>query len=412
MSNARHLGSDRESMLRRVAIVLSSLPAPVAAKLLGSVGPESKQDLRRTMTSLADVDPLERRRALQAFKTSVQQQPNNTAAEGTAADPLDEILLDRGGGDSRSSSPAVLKNPPSDAGGATPSPLSFLGDVEDDTLVRLLAVEHPQAVALVLASIAPPQAARVLPRLEPSLRTATLSRIGRLAEIPEAAASEVAQHFRVRLQQQDPASTHRSSTGKRALDAILAAMPATSAAEPATEGQAKAVAFDAPYASQAARPVRPSRSMTPVNGPANHVSAIDSALRLRVAEQTRSVEKNEALPRRQLTPPAVTPPTSPLLESTDAIHQHLARLSPRALCRALGRVETRVAMLALCGLPNSVAEAALAVLPRQQAKTVRANMTTLGSLNLREIDEAKERVARASLETVENTTERSVPVAA
>jgi flagellar motor switch protein FliG len=63
----------------------------------------------------------------------------------------------------------------------------------------------------------------------------------------------------------------------------------------------------------------------------------------------------------------------------------------------LGQVETRDAILALCGLPVQVANAALAILPRAQAKTVRNKMNSLGSLNLREIDRAKEKVAEASL---------------
>jgi flagellar motor switch protein FliG len=81
------------------------------------------------------------------------------------------------------------------------------------------------------------------------------------------------------------------------------------------------------------------------------------------------------------------------------------------LCRALGKVDTRDAMLSLCGLPNPVAEAALAILPRGHAKKVRASMSGLGSVQLREIDEAKERVARASLVALELLAE-SVPIAA
>ena len=85
------------------------------------------------------------------------------------------------------------------------------------------------------------------------------------------------------------------------------------------------------------------------------------------------------------------------LRSNDAIHQQLLSLSPTELCRALGKVETRIAILTLCGLPNEVTEAALAVLPRAQAKKVRVKMNSLGSLHLREIDDAKEKVARAAL---------------
>ncbi len=272
MMNGRNSGSDREATLRRVAIVLSSLPASVASQLLGAVGPESKQALRRTMTTLADVDPLERRRALQAFKVSVQQQPEeNPRPVRSSSDRAPAF-------DSQSSTPpppratstptsrvvastsAESREPQADS-----SPLSFLGDVDDDTLVGLLAVEHPQAVALVLASIAPAQAARVLPRLDAKVRSESLSRIGRLAEIPEAAVAEVAEHFKARLAQQP--TGRGNTTGKRALDAILAALPASSTAATEPEPQA----MQPPHA---------------INFPSADVPAIDLTHKLRVAQGT------------------------------------------------------------------------------------------------------------------------------
>ena len=70
MANGWNSGSDREAMLRRVAIVLSSLPGPVAADLLGEIDADTKKAVRRTMASLTDVDPLEQKRALHAFKIS------------------------------------------------------------------------------------------------------------------------------------------------------------------------------------------------------------------------------------------------------------------------------------------------------------------------------------------------------
>ena len=102
---------------------------------------------------------------------------------------------------------------------------------------------------------------------------------------------------------------------------------------------------------------------------------------------------------------------STALESTDAIHQHLIHLSPSELCRALGKVETRQAMLTLCGLPNAVTQSVLAILPRAEARKVRIKMNALGSLHLREIDEAKERVARISLEN-QTASSSQTPVAA
>ena len=58
-------------------------------------------------------------------------------------------------------------------------------------------------------------------------------------------------------------------------------------------------------------------------------------------------------------------------------------------------------MLALCGLPNQITSAVLALLPKAESRKVREAMNSLGALQLREIDEAKEAIANASIEVVD-----------
>jgi flagellar motor switch protein FliG len=439
MADRRNSELDREAMLRRIAIVLSSLPAPVAAQLLGSIDPQTKQAVRRTMTSLADVDPLERRRALRAFKVSVEKRPEVRNPE---TDPVrdnnaieDEVAVTASAETSHVASRVVSSTVSVTRPAEDSLPLSFLGDVQDDILVSLLAIEHPQAVALVLASIAPAQAARVLPRLDPKIQADALSRIGRLGNIPEAAVAEIAEHFRHRLARRT--GDGRNATGQRALDAILAAMP-TPVSSPAPLHHS--VASVTPQAVQTPQ----NSSQPPIAAatfPSADVPAIDLALKMRVAEHTLP-EANAAVDREtestadpqgasqssgqtqteenlsadngisdaQLSKSALT--DSPLaFKSTDAINQRLLNLPPTQLCQALGKVGTRDAMLALCGLPNQVADSVLAILPRAHAKQVRTQMVTLNTLQLREIDEAKEKVALASLETSGQATQQ-VPVAA
>ena len=416
MASRWNSGSEREAMFRRVAIVLNNLPAPVASKLLASIGPETKDAVRRTMSTLSDVDPLEKQRAIQAFKVLLQREPSvdkglrdeRVSAEGGDSLQLQsEARIVKNSLASVQDTPSVA--PKSDASAAPSSscssPLEFLGNVDRSTLARLLAGEHPQTIALVLASIAPDQAAGVLPRLDARLQQETMSRIGRLGEIPETAIAEVAEHFRSRLDQQN--AKDRPTLGRRALDAILAAMPSEEVREvrPAADG----------------RHERTDREAHSSGFPSTEDPAIDLTNRLKVAAETwPSVEGAETEmgdaselsadtrePRRQSAAVSISPETldDPVestsslgFESTDAIHRHLTGLSPAELCQALGKVATRDALLALCGLPVEVVEAALAVLPRAQAKSVRSKMNSLGSLNLREIDIAKEKVADASLD--------------
>lgn len=365
--------TSREAALRRVAIVLSSLPASVAAKLIGTIDQDAKQVIRRTMSTLSDVDPLERHRALVAFKTSVQKTP---ASDIDTFQSSSRPMLQP----ERAASPVLKSTPNTDA--TQSSPLAFLADVDDDSLVELLAGEHAQAVALVLASVAPPQAARLLPRLAPELRSSALSRLGRLGDIPDDAVAEIAEHFRnqVKRQQQSKPIGAAPTTGQRALDAILAAMPK---AEPVAKAN-ETIVENRTHETDKNYKSHPSTVPHSQAAP-----AADAALALRIAPET-------VAPTPVSKPKLATPASTPFL-TTDSIHQHLIKLKPSDLCVALGRVDTRTAMLTLCGLPNAKAEAVLAILPKAQSQLVRSQMNSLTSMNLRDIDLAKERVAVASL---------------
>ncbi|MEM8667543.1 MAG: FliG C-terminal domain-containing protein [Planctomycetota bacterium] len=447
MAQGWNSDAERDAMLRRVAIVLSSLPASVANQILGTMGMDSIAAVRRTMTTLADVDPLERQRALQAFRVSMQQQPapvpssaapavpnpapavSNLApavsnlAPGVPnaaipAEPTARVMSSEGihvqteRSTNQSGSPAASDV---DAHLVSDSPLSFLSEIDDDTLFMLVSVEHPQAIAFVLASIAPVQAARIIPRLDDALRRATLSRLGRLGEVPEEAAAEVANHFRNRLQ--DRSRDGHLNTGRRALDAILAALPSENPSEQSTKPTTAEQSFASPSVSGSSLDF-PSADRPAMNLSAKLRQAIDSdddpqpnsnaaviesdpvILPLRTHQQDVSehaVNVDQALSANADS--SESAPSVSMLHSTDSIHQHLITLSPMELCRALGKVDARDAMLALCGLPNDVTEAALANLRRPHAKKARAAMNRLGSVQLREIDEAKERVAHASLPT-------------
>jgi flagellar motor switch protein FliG len=408
MAHGQNSGQERDSMLRRVAIVLSSLPPSVASKLVGSIAPDSKQEIHRAMTSLDDVDPLERSRAFHAFKVSIEQHHNLTGATQSTdhratqqTNASNHGATNQGAGDTRLAAASRVvsgqmvreansapKHP--DHNDSSSAPMSFIEEVDDQVLLRLLAGEHPQTVALVMASISPERAGRVLPQLDARTQTETLHRIGRLEGIPDTAIADVAEHFKQRIAQQS--NQQSQSLGRTALDAILAAMPAQSR---------PSAAPNPPSAPQSA-----SAPPTPAF-PSADVQKQDLAQKIRLAEHTLP-EPNDVIAedhshsgesRRQeasygTAAKQVSDASS--LNSTDAIAKHLESMAPADLCQALGRVDTRVAMLALCGLPGYTTDAALAVLPKAEAKRVRHAMNSIGALNLRDIDDAKEAVARAA----------------
>ena len=495
MAGGWNSGADRVARLRRVAIVLSSLPEPAAARLLGSMDPASKQAVRQTMSTLTDVDPLERQRAIHAFKVTIQRHPEINGSSATQPSQNVSASGESGSVDDLQirSSPMVhtglqkaglqkdglRKDGPENVGPGkvlrdvattvvdspeSPSPLAFLRRVDDDGLAKLLTDEHPQTIAFVLASIAPDQAARLLPRLGPRLQQDTMGRIGRLGEIPETTVAEVAEHFRSRLSQQ--ASPDRNSLGRQALDAILAAMP-NPIGGPSNASQPLQSRSDSPSVANQEKDESSSASRVEGLSPsarsdrvrsheavvtASDRTARDLTRRLRVAEQTwpdqfvdsespdsskrqerREEPEPSSLGRQRMTipigetlraaetnrdiealdvvlestqrsggavdfaDPAEAKGNTHEVNSTDEIHSHLTQLPAEQLCEALGKVGTREAILTLCGLPVAVTNAALAKLPRARAKAVRSKMNSIGSLHLREIDLAKEKVAQASL---------------
>jgi len=465
MAHGYQSDSNREAMLRRTAIVLSSLPAPMATRLMNTMGEDSRRAVRHAMTTLSDVDPLERQRALHAFRVSLKQQPATgqrlpqqsetplTSRSTSAGQPRSRVVA--GLAEAATAASTVPGPSPTNESGdaeadAPDSPLAFLGEVDDPMLVQLLSSEHPQAVALVLASLAPEHAARIIASLESSLRRETLSRLGRLGDIPEAAALEVANHFRDRLNRVGPTSHSR---GGRILEAILAAMPSTpvatadvqnasadsnakvgedsvrsDATDPVAQLSEKlrAASLDPDVTSPSTRQPRYPSSPTAdeASTETNPRPPVDRSAPSATGSQRDEIDDiatariDAAISDQSLTESPIADsldigeswsrPPSPFA-STDAIDRHLAELRSTELCGALAKVPTDVAILALCGLPNRVTESALSVLPRTKAKQVRAKINAIGSVQLRQIDRAKEEVAMASLTTVAGS---SLPVAA
>lgn len=429
MAHGRNPEREHEGMLRRVAIVLSSLPSAVASELIGAMPPGSKEAVRRAMTTLTDIDPLERRRAFHAFKVSMEQQPSRNkssgsrtpgsrAANGSSSrkstdEPSGSRIVP---GDSiREPSTPLNSQQPNLSASATSGPagrLFFLEEVNDGALLQLLGGEHPQTIAVVLASISPEKAGQVLRQLDARSQTDTLRRIGRLDEFPDEAIAEIAEHFQQRVSQQIEQGPQ--APGQSALNAILSAMPShshpiTQPAPTMTSAQQPRQTIDSLQGSgQLAVHMHggaaPGVTTSKTSFPTAEEPKRDLTQKLRVAQHTLPESNgstnldHDATPRQDEERNSGHESTArQTLDSTDSIAKHLESLSPAELCQALGQVETRVAMLALCGLPNHSSESALALLPKAEAKKVRAAMGSLHSLNLRDIDDAKEAIARASV---------------
>jgi flagellar motor switch protein FliG len=225
--------------------------------------------------------------------------------------------------------------------------LAFLADVELSTLVARLREEHPQTVAIILASVPPSLAADLVPNLGVELKSEAMRRLSKLALPPPEVMQDIAAQLRSRLcsipQRSDDAlsslfeaesleASQSTPLGMASLSAILEEM---SQAQPRATGAGK-------------------------GSSGKHFQG------------GRSVAE----------PAAIRP------------QDRLIGAEPWRLREALAMVDGRQAVLAVCGLPPSVAEALLGSLPRKQVRQVRKQIANLGRLELREIDQAQALVAR------------------
>jgi flagellar motor switch protein FliG len=399
-----------DATMRRIAIVLASLPEPVAQRLLGSLPRENQRLVRTALGTLSDVDPLEQRRALDGFAHSLRKDKTTSQRTSDAA----EIVFSRTAirnlneqADERRSNDSSQRHSNQDEANSA-TPLGFLLDVDDETLVAHLKGELPQTLAIILASISPSQAARVLPRLDTAVRADAMRRIANLKELPADLVDDIGKQLRDRF-----SSYGNNGTGRRALEAILAEMPQASSMQSAAAPTPSSVNSSAPITSTNASTFSSRGSESTRNevalsssSPVGESMGNPSSSRLKVADgtwpvapgtdETASVQLSAS---RMDSQNSSTLRMATPLDSTDATHEYLLSLPIDRLREALGRSETRQALLTLCGLPTSKAEALLASLPRRQAKQVREQLASMGTLQLRDIDEAKAAIAKIAYQS-------------
>lgn len=399
---------DQGAALRRVAIVLSSLPDATARRLLASLESDQQRAVRGAIAMLDDVDPLERRRALDGFSHSIRQGRPALAGENDAAQiVLSPVALHRH--DPQPASRVETRGATAAGGPAgQQSAFEFLRTIDDTTIAHRIAEEHPQTVAIILASISPRQAAKLLAKLGVGLRAEAMRRLAKLETPPQELVEEVAEQLRKKLLHHLPGDGHglASAHSQISHSHIHGSTDAVPANPPRSVGQAALQAIMAEINHGASRLDGPTGVGQPagLGRPAFPASEYHASLAANagiapamsgrpsgdqvVFRDSRSPQ-TDAVARRETDP-------GKHRQSTAEIHSQLISMPPESLREALASVDGRLAILALCGLPQATAEAVLKGLPRRQAKQIRQQITSLGMLELREIDAAKAAVAAAA----------------
>jgi len=197
--------------LRKVAVLVSGLDPAGADAVLEALGPEPAARVRQMMVDLGDVDPKEQRRVIDEFlrasPRASRQHPSGIELDGSLAQKL-----------SVPQTHYCRVAPPADHG----RPFRFLHEAEADRLVRVLAGERPQTVALVLSHLPPDQAGSVLARLHATLQVEVVHRLVDLEETDPEILREVEEALQSRLSQQVPMQRRRVA-GMKAVAEILKA---------------------------------------------------------------------------------------------------------------------------------------------------------------------------------------------
>ena len=399
-----------ESMFRSVAVVLSSLPASAAARLLDNVDSQTRNAIHQAVATLPAIDPFERDQILDDFRESVQQ------AAQPFGDVQDEFVVGQSSIRSTSHAPArvasfgvasgtvgseIDRHEPDNQSLSSESLFAFLDDVDADDLAKLLSGEHPQTIALVLASVSPKRAADVLPQLDADQQAETLSRIGRLEDVDDATLTDVCEHLQSRIQSEAQTNNH----GKRALQAIIAQLPELGHRPKQHQSQTNAAQDSSRQQITGNSELRVAEGTWPTTVSETTGNEVEQPAHFSKDQYSKDQYSDD--PGCDGTVLQVHHDDEFVDQASsgdgEAVHRYLVDLSPQTLVYALGLVSTRDALLTLCGLPNATAERAMALLPRSKAKQVRRSMASLEALQLREIDSAKQAVAEVARRTTDSS---------
>ncbi len=199
--------------LRKAAILVFSLDRRTADLVLERMGPEQARQVRQAMVEMEAVDPKEQGQVLEEFR---RRGPLAAEKYPPGIELDDRLARKLAAG---TPGPAVEEPEPA---APKPPPFRFLRDAEIDKLVKVLAGERSQVVALVLSHLPPETAGNVLARLAPAVQADVIRRLVDLEETDPEILRDVERGLERRLSEQVRMQRRRVA-GLAAVSAILQA---------------------------------------------------------------------------------------------------------------------------------------------------------------------------------------------
>ncbi len=206
--------SDELAGTQRAAILLMSLGEQDAANVLKQLDAREVQKLGIAMAELREVSREQMSSVLDKFIGIADGKAN---IAGGSQDYVRRVLTQAVG---KQKTDLLLDRVSS---GQTGQGIEALKWMDSKAVAQIIAGEHPQIAAIVLAHLEPEQSASILPLLSEDLRTEVLMRIASLSEVPQTALTELDQLVEKQANAAPPASLRRVG-GARSVANILNAM--------------------------------------------------------------------------------------------------------------------------------------------------------------------------------------------
>ncbi|HEY4235034.1 MAG TPA: FliG C-terminal domain-containing protein [Lacipirellulaceae bacterium] len=371
--------SELTTNLRKAAILIRSLDADTAAKLLGQLSPAEAKSLRLAIQSLGPIEADERADVAAEFRR---------VTPVAAQDPRAGVEIDFSNSDFTDTSVATPTTY------AASKPFKFLEHAKIESLVPYLAREQSQTIAVVMSYLAPEQAALVLAALPARLQAETIERLSIQGDTDPASLHVLERELAAWLSRQQ-STRSRTARHTGAVAAILAA------ADELTRGNI--LTNLAKHNRQLAEEVMPR--------PTSELPTAQSATPARSSRpsQAESVSLDRKTTGQAIAPDCATnrfdttiAANAPLpLPRPGIKFDDLARLVQADLAAVLRTVEADVLVLALAGADDELVDRIAAQLPRKVAKTFRKRLLQLGPTRLRDVAAAQQDVAEVATKIVQ-----------
>jgi len=331
--------------LRKAAILIDSLDAASADKLLEQLPLDRALEIRRAVIDLGSITEQERAIVVREFMRG--NSPSMTVDDcGVELDDslAERLELSQSDGEENETDDLV--------------PFGFLHQASGETLALLLHSEHPQTIAIVTTYLVPERSADLLKRLPLELQTEVVTRIAAIEEIDPEIIREVEQTLQALL-------SDESKLKERPLAGLDVVRSILSVADSGTREEllSNLARQDASFASQLGTNWLATEQHSHSNGPVQ-----------RDAFELQSEETE--------------------LPAMVFQFDELCKLDNESLARLLHESDPSMTILALTGARPEFVDRIMRQLSAREAKLLMRRLEHSGPLRLRDIDHAQQHLAQ------------------